>query len=61
MQIEINAHADRDQLWEKGIQLGLKDGPLRFFSCTAGQIKLTLDVAPDGKSRITKVNDREVL
>ena len=60
--LDIYVHSDRDDVWNKGEELGLEDDVLQMFSHACCEVKLTVDVDLEtGIATITHVDDRKVL
>lgn len=56
---DVYVHGSKDEMWEKGEELGLTGDALRMFSYTATEVKLTIDVdEKTGESTIIAVDDK---
>jgi hypothetical protein len=58
VKLKVYVHADRDYMWTKGEELGLKGGALSMFSHAASDIEVILEVDTNGRSTILAADGR---
>ena len=61
MEAVLYVHSFKENNYDLGVKLGLKNDALNFFLFACNEVKLTLDVNEEtGKAVIVKVDDRPI-
>jgi hypothetical protein len=56
--VKVRVRGDRDDMWTKGEQLGLKGGSLSMFSHAVSDLEIVLEVDSEGIAKILAADNK---